>query len=338
MCRTMVSGVPSWLPGVTDAVWQWLMSLRVPGRPGWIRVSRRGGCLEPGERAGLGISCLALKTCWMLGLTPRLPLHELRGWIAHIQSFQRSRGRFAGFFEDRPVLRVADRNLGWFRRNVAVRRAETRQACATLLSVGGAPCYPVSRLPRTPDEVREYLAALDWSRPWEAGSHAGHLLFFYGLNAGLFPQASPDPSLLETGFGELDRLQDPETGSWHRHRPSAEQIINGAMKVLTGYAYLGEPFRYAERLIDTCLAAANDGHGCNHADAVYVLHRCAQATDYRRGDIEGFFADRLGMVLRFRREDGAFSFFPDGAQTTYYGVPISRATSMEPRYSSGRWS
>ena len=313
-----------WLSDLSNSVWRWLTQMRVPEHPGWVRFCQDGALLGPGERSGLGISCLALKTCVMLGLTSRLSQSELDGWIAHIRSFQTSTGRFAGFFEDPAVLQVVDRNAGWFKRDVATRRAETRQACATLLVIGSSPRYPVSQLPRTPEQVRKYIRRLDWNQPWGAGSHAGHLLFFYGLNARVFGQAEMAETLLPVVFSELDRLQDPETGSWYNRRPSPEQIVNGAMKVLTAYAFLDKPFRYPERLIDTCLAVANDEHGCNNADVIYVLHRCASCTPYRESEIQEYCVRRLEIAKRFRREDGAFSFFETGAQTSYYGVPVSR--------------
>lgn len=315
---------PPWLSDLSDNIWQWLTGLRVPGRPGWLRVCQDGALLEPGESAGLGISCLALKTSMMLGLTSRLPQGELAGWIEHIRSFQTSAGRYIGFFEDPGLLRIADHNAGWLRRDVDTRRAETRQACAALLLAESSPRYPVSQLPKTPKQVRKYIRRMDWTQPWSAGSHAGHLLFFYELNARLFGQAEMADALIPVVFSELDQLQDPETGSWYSCRPSPEQVVNGAMKVLTGYAFLGKPFRYSERLIDTCLAVTNDEHGCNNADVVYVLHQCARHTSYRQGDIRDYCARRLKIIKRFRREDGAFSFFEKGAQTHYYGVPVSR--------------
>ncbi len=313
-----------WLYDLSNKVWEWLTQRRVPSHPGWICFCRNGASLEPGERAGLGISCLALKTCVMLGLLSCFDDGELEGWTDHIQSFQAAKGRFAGFFEDAAVLRIADRNAGWFRRDVATRRAETRQACAALLSAGSSPLYPVRKLPETPEQVGNYIRKLDWTEPWGAGSHAGHLMFFYGLNARVFGQAETADSLLPVVLAELDRLQNPESGSWYSRRPSGEQIVNGAMKILSGYAFLNKPFPYPDRLIDTCLAAANDEHGCNNTDVIYVLHQCARYTSHRQADIRDYCARRLRTIERFRREDGAFSFFETGAQTSYYGVPISR--------------
>jgi len=313
-----------WLASLTDHVSDWMDKLKISGHPGWICPCLNGALLEPGEQSGLGLSCLALKTCVMLGLTSRLAAGALEGWIKHIQSFQTPDGRFAGFFEDPAVLRITDKKAGLFKQDISTRRAETRQACATLLSVGAAPLLPVAHLPRTPHQVRRYIRKLDWAEPWGAGSHAGHLIFFYELNARVFGETATADELLPVVISELDRLQDPESGSWYSRRPAPHQVVNGAMKVLTGYAFLDKPFRYAERLIDTCLAVANDEQGCNNADVIYVLHQCRSYTSYRKGDILDYCTRRLKTIEHFRREDGAFSFFETGAQTHYYDVPVSR--------------
>jgi hypothetical protein len=300
------------------------MDLSVPNHPGWVRFCREGALLEPSEKTGLGISCLALKTCVMLGLVARLLQGELEGWVNHIQSFQTEKGRFVSFFEDPAVLRVTDKRAGWFRRDILTRRAETRQACATLLSVGSVPLQPIAQLPRMSHQVRRYIQGLDWTEPWGAGSHVGHLLFFYELNARVFGETATADELLPVVISELDRLQDPESGSWYSRRPAPHQVVNGAMKVLTGYAFLNKPFRYPERLIDTCLAVANDDDGCNNADVIYVLHQCSHHTTHRREEILDYCIRRLKTVERFRREDGAFSFYGDRAQTNYYGASVSR--------------
>ena len=313
-----------WLIDLSENIYQFIMDLSVPNHPGWVRFCREGALLEPSEKSGLGISCLALKTCVMLGLAVRLPQNELKGWTQHIQAFQTEGGRFAGFFEDPAELRIVDKKAGWFKRDISIRRAETRQACAKRLSIGTASFHPVAHLPRKPHQVRHFIRELDWTEPWGAGSHAGHLLFFYELNARVFGETATADELLPVVISELDRLQDPESGSWYSRRPTPHQVVNGAMKVLTDYAFLNKPFRYPERLIDTCLAATNDDDGCNNVDVIYVLHQCSRYTTYRRDEILEYCIRRLKIVERFRRENGAFSFFEDRAQTSYYGVPVSR--------------
>ena len=314
-----------WLRRLSDEVWDWLEHMQIPGRPGWIRLCRSGALIEPGRRSGLGFSCLALKTCVMLGLVQRVPAPDLTAWISHIQRFQRRWGPLRGRFEDRSILDAVPARQATAEGRAATLRAETRQACATLLTAGARPFRRVSTgIPRTEDQVRAYIAALDWTQPWAAGSHAGHLLFFYGLHARYFNERHADRLLVRTVFQELDRLQDPVTGSWFSKRPSDAQVVNGAMKILTGYAFLKRPFLLSERLIDTCLAIPNAEHGCNNADVIYVLRECTRQTDYRCTEIQAWCRERVEVIRRFRQHDGGFSYAENTAQTNYYGAPVSR--------------
>ena len=309
-----------WLSTLSEQVWTWFSPLRIREQPGWVRFCHKGALLKPGPRAGLGISCLSLRLCAILGLLPRIPGDEFAQWIQYIQSFQQREGRFVGFFEDRSIFGIADRFLP----NIPVRRAESRQAYATLLSVGASPLQPVTQLPATPEEVRQYIHELDWTQPWGAGSHTGHLLFFYEMNGRVFGQTEAAERFIPLVLAELDRLQDPETGSWYTRRPAPHQMVNGAMKVLTGYASISKQCHYPERLIDTCLAVANEEDGCNNADIIYVLYQCSRYTNYRQEEILEYCASRVKKIERFRRHDGAFSFFENHSQTSYYGKRVSR--------------
>lgn len=314
----------SWLRDLGEMIWQWMERLRIPGKPGWIRFCEKGGVLQPGIRTGLGVSCLALKTCLMLGLERNLDCRELTAWTKHIRRFQNKGGRFPGYFEDRAVTRIADKKMGWFRKDVAVRRAETRQACATLLFAGETPKYPIGKLPESPRQVRDFLQGLDWSEPWAAGSHAGHLLFLYEINSRYFGMRETIEPLIEEVLSFLDNLLDPRTGSWHTGSPDHQQVINGAMKVITGYSLRGRTLKLPERLIDICLNSNRLETGCDMADAIYVLHECSKQTEYRRKDIREYCLKCIKEIRNFQLKDGAFSYFPNRAQKYYYGVQVSK--------------
>ncbi|MDA8168361.1 MAG: hypothetical protein M0Z59_01510 [Nitrospiraceae bacterium] len=302
---------------------EWLMTLRDPSRPGEFSFCRQGALFQPGPKAGLGISCLALKISSMLGCLDRFSADELEGWTEHISSFQSPSGRTAGYFEDDILLKELDGRAGWFRKDWAARRAETRQACAALMCTNSTPRFAISHLPDTAKKMKKYVRGLDWSQPWAAGSHASHMIFFLNLNARVFGQTEAKRLFLPVILEEIDRLQDPETGSWFSGRPPAEQVVNGAMKVITGYACLDKPFRHPERLIDTCLSAINDEHGCNNADIIHVLYHCGRYTSHRRQEIRDFAWKRLHTVRSFHQTDGGFSYFQGRAQTHYYGVRMS---------------
>jgi hypothetical protein len=273
----------------------------------------------------LGASCLTLKIAYQIGIWSQLTRKVRHGWIEHIRQFQR---KSTGFFEDPTLLKVADRNAGplWFKKkDMAVRRAETRQASAALLGVCSHPLYPVWKIPDTPRKVANYLSRLPWAkRPWHSGSHASHLAFFLKLNADLSNQQERYQELMPVILNYLDALQDPGTGSWSRASVPIHEQINTAMKILTIYRLLGDSFRWPERLIDLCLSERNDRDACNSVDVLFVLYESSQWTSYRGNEIMMFAEHMLDRIRRHFKLDGAFSFYPDRTNTTYYGVPVSK--------------
>lgn len=175
----MVSSIPKWLETLADEIWEWFLKIRIPEHPGRVRFCKEGDLFNPNKRAGLGLSCLALKTLYMLNLLDRLNPNELKGWISYIKSFQTIKGKTEGYFEDPALLKKLDQPLGPFlRRDWNVRRAETRQACAALLCANAKPAIPIKNIPKTPRGVRHFIHRLPWENPWAAGSHASHLMFF----------------------------------------------------------------------------------------------------------------------------------------------------------------
>lgn len=308
------------LDTLTASVWTWLSSAMDRENPGQVRFCLEGDLFRPDRKAGLGTTCLALKIMNILGLFERLPGAEREAWLSRIKGFQVGRGVQAGYFEDPGLLRKLDR---WWRRDWNVRRAESRQACASLLFAGSAPDHAFSFVPQTPDAVRTFVRSFDWDHPWHAGSHAGHLMAFLHVNARLFGRQEQATVCLSALKAELDRLQDPQTGCWHAGARSAGELVNGAMKVLSGYEFIGDSVRFPERIIGFALSVRNDHDACHHADLLYVLHQCARMTTHRRAEIEAVAAERLDLIAAHRRDDGGFSFYRDGSGRLYYGVQMS---------------
>jgi hypothetical protein len=312
------------LSALTSGIDDWLLSLNDPIHPGQVRFCRQGNLIEPSKLGGLGASCLALKISYQIRQWDRLDNTVRELWVAHVRSFQCKR---SGYFEDQTLLPIADRSTGWlcFKKDMGTRRAETRQAGAALLGVGSTPFYPVSRIPMSPTAVLKYLDGLPWdSDPWGAGSQCSHLAFFLKLNADVLNQHEPLQELLPVILKYLDDLQDFGTGSWFRGKPPLYQQVNAAMKVLTIYRLFGQPFRWPEQLIDLCLTVSENVDACHSVDVLFVLHECAVYTTHRRDEIRLFAEKMLTRIQHHHKSDGAFSFFPDYANTSYYGVPISQ--------------
>lgn len=316
----------NWLYALTDNIWDWLLSLRDERHPGMFRFCKTGATFQPSSKTGLGTSCLALKVCYQINRLATVKDSDLLQWIEYIQSFQREpEGKFAGLFEDKELLKVADKNAGWFREDIATRRAETRQACAALLCAGAIPKFPVLGLPNSRPEVLKYFSNLPWGTgPWHAASHVGHLVFFLKLNADFFGHKIAHEELLPIILEKLDSLQERETGSWFTGNPPRVQKINAAMKILLAYNVVGKSPRYAERLIGLCLEADSSGNACNDVDVLYVLYQSSRWTSYRINDIKAFAERKLAVIKNHHKKGGAFSFFPDRAGEYYYGVRVSR--------------
>ena len=109
----MSAGQPPWVRTLSDDVWQWFQAVHDKNHPGRVRWCLEGDLFMPGARAGLGASCLALKTLTMLGLLDRLEPGVLAAWVDHIKAFQTAEGEFRGYFEDPALLRQLDHRIFW---------------------------------------------------------------------------------------------------------------------------------------------------------------------------------------------------------------------------------
>ncbi len=316
--------IPSdWPNDLTDSIWGWLLSVRHKQHPGCFYYCRSDSNSTPSPKARLGLSSLALKIAYQINCLDRLSENEQQQWTDHIRSFQHwPWGRFAGLFEDKAITHELKASRTFAN---DVRRAETRQACAALLGAGSRPRWPIRAIPHTQRQVLSYIDGLPWHLPWGAGSQATHLVFFLKLNADLFGQGAAQQELVPAILAKFDELQDTETGAWFRGSTSPEQMVNGAMKVLTAYALLDKAFARPEKLIDFCLAVSNDQDACHNVDILYALYQCSRWTEHRRHEIQDFAARRVGIIRAHFKPDGAFSFFPEHTGTHYYGVRISDA-------------
>ena len=319
----------NWVYDLSDSIWNWLLSIRDEQHPGMFRYCKTGATFQPSLKRGLGTSSLALKVCFQINSLSKIKATDLLQWTEYIQSFQREPGDKSGtFFEDKGLLRAADwklRLLRWVRRDFSIQRAETRQAYAALLSAGAAPKFPVLGIPNSRAEVDKYFSSLPWrNNPWGAASHISHLVFLLKLNAECFGHRAAYEELLPFIFEKLDRLRDQETGSWFTGNQPEPQIINSAMKILLAYDLIDKPPQYAERLVDLCLKATTDDDACHSVDIIYVLYHCSRWTSHRIDDIRAFAEEKLELIKKHRKSDGAFSFFPDRSGDIYYDARMSR--------------
>lgn len=299
------------------------------------------------------MSCYANKLYYTLGLWDELSDGEQSSWIAYLQSFQVEdapvSSRQSGAYIDPPVIayhntaRLSTKQrikkmVKWVLRRqwrsipytYQVIAAETKQTIATLAQLNADSLIPYENFPKSPAAVHQYLNRFDWTTPWGAGAHFAVLCVYLRTQA---PRLVPDAqaqALIRAASDFITAKLDQASGSYFSgNTPAYGQLVNGAMKVLTGLDWLNIPIHKPERLIDTCLSQVPDDEGCYLVDTVYVLYRCQQQTDYRRKDIHGYLNAMLDMIaLHWVEQDGGFSYYINRSQMWYYGIPLTEGGAV----------
>ena len=318
-----------------ESVGLWLERMGEGLSPGRFRFCKTRSLVPSAGKRGQVATCFAAKSAWHTGVWHSWPSEVRNGCLQFIKSFQTPDGNFV----DQWLMH----NIGWGNRlslarrgrfkavladmrDVKVRavRAETRQSAATLTLLGERPKYPLPIIWQSESSVRSFVRSLDWSRPWGAGSHASHLVSFFVMNSKALEPLSSEYQMLEVAFEETDKFLDAETGTWGVGEVTPLQRINGAMKMLTAYAWAGRPIPYPERLIDYALTNTSGMDGCGVLDRLFVLQRAsAEVPGYRTVDLERLALDALEEIQGYRQGDGGFSFYPNRAQRLYYGAFVS---------------
>lgn len=318
--------IPDWVRNHRRRTWEWFQTVQVAGHPAWIRVCTKGDTFKPDDRAGLGFTALGFKLAQMLDFFSLAEGDLRQAMIDRIKSFQVAEGESRGYFEDPRLLRAVDRR-GLFRRakDMDARRAETRQAIVALKGEGAQPDIPLDFMFDTPDAIRAFIRGLPWdSNPWHCGSHCAHLMVFLRTNAELFGRTHQETNLLPIVIEELDHYYVPDLGSWFTGDPPPNQKINAAMKVYSGFDFIGKRAPGAEALIDFALDTAVEAGACNHVDLMYVLNVASKATDHRREEVRRVAFEALEPIREHIQPDGGLCYRMEGTQRHYYGAKVSR--------------
>ncbi|MBU0612608.1 hypothetical protein KKB10_01200 [Patescibacteria group bacterium] len=316
-----------WIENLKQDVPLFLDKLKVDNVPGFFHYSLSGDLYDDNIKWGLGNTVFATKIYYSLDLLDKLPVKERKAMANFIKSFQQKDGSlYDPLVKRKTFLRdklVGLRNLDYsnfFHKSTI--RAETRQAISALNLLEEGPEIPYLEFPKTKERVETYLINLDWEKPWGAGSHFSHLMFFLQNS-----NVNNKSELINYSVDWVNKLQDPKSGSWYKNEPSLQQKINGAMKVITGLKVVNKlNFQYPDKLIDLCLAAKHNEQACDNFNIVYVLKYCNQiSSEYKSSKIKEFAYDRLKIYHKYYYPKlGGFSFNQGQANTTYYDAKISR--------------
>jgi len=297
------------------------------------------GLTDDGKNLRLGPSCYALKIFYMLNLWDELSNDKKQQWINYINSYQVENSRFIqnsyidsgviNYYESnkaknlltdtlKAVLNVSQKyNFASSNKklNQAI-NADTKQAIATLHDVGARSEQPLKNKYKDPQEMLDYLNGLDWSNPWSAGGQYSSLCVY---------SVTQSYNFREELIKYSNKLVDKETGAYFNGKPSSSrEVINGAMKIISGLDWLDTEIHNPKRLIDFCLSNKPNAEGCDVVDYIYVLYKCSKQSNYRHKDIMKMFNEVLLLFEKLKFKDSGFSYFPSKSQTHYYGVNVSK--------------
>jgi len=306
---------------------------------GYIFKPALGGLTEYGELLSLGFSCYALKIYYMTSEWNKLNAEKKKEWRNYINSFQLSESDFPiNSFIDPYIVKgyknlPLKKNINYLIKgslnflpsfNFDSKRtdlqkainAETKQAVATLNEVGYRNEKEIESKYSDENILGHYLNSLDWSKPWSAGAQFSSICVFTETQKLNFYK------YLENF---ISKKANSDTGSYYSRLPSdPREVINGAMKVISGLDWLNIPIHYPKKLIDYCLSNQPVLEGCDVVDYVYVLYKCSSETNYRRSEINKLFEEIFNIISSlYVPEDGAFSYFVNKSQTHYYGIEIT---------------
>jgi len=311
-----------------EKVPQFLEKLKGKKVSGFFHYSLSGDLYGENIKWGLGNTVFAVKIYYTLNLLDNLSQKEKEAVANFIRSFQQKDGSIYD-----PVVKklssnrnklfaIKSANFGNFFHRQTI-RAETRQAISVLKLIEEKPSITYIDFPKTEKDIERYLPKLGWKKPWHAGSHFSHLIFFL-KNSNL----ENKEELINFAINWVNKLQNPKDGAWYKGGPSLQQSINGAMKIITGLRVAERiKFDYPEKLIDLCLKAKNDRHACDNFNIIYVLKYANEITNfsYRYNEIKEFALNRLEIYRRhYFPEFGGFSFLPNRANIYYYGAKITK--------------
>lgn len=298
------------------------------------------GLTKEGRSLRLGFSTYGLKLYYMLGLWEPLSNKKKNEWCDYINSFQKNTNNlpknsyidselhnFYKSFDIQEMFKDSAKNLikllgkkNYDSRNTKFKKAinaETKQAIATLYQVGFKNKEPLEDTFYSENLLNSYLNNLDWSKPWTSGAQFASLCVYSKTQSFDY-----EPILLK--FSE--KILDSETGSYFIQKPKhTREVINGAMKIISGLDWLEHEIHHPTKLIDYCLNNKPILEGCDVVDYIYVLYKCSKQTDYKKREINLVLMSLFHEIkLLYSKLDGGFSYFKNKSQTHYYGVPVSK--------------
>ncbi|MFX0022753.1 MAG: hypothetical protein ACFE9S_10525 [Candidatus Hermodarchaeota archaeon] len=324
----MVRDQTNWLYDLKPKIISFLRMMKC--EDGFYKYSLSGDLYDQTHYWGLGNTVFAIRLLKMFDSLDQIDLIHTKKFVFSFQKkdghiyddFLHKKALFYNFLSCMKNLDIKNIN----RKNEKL--AESRQAFSLLFSINSPPPLPFLNFPKNTDSIDLYLSSFNWKKPWHAGSHFSHLVFFLFYMKKYYPDHFEYNStkLISYAIDWIDKLQ-MDDGSWYNGKTTLREKINGAMKIVTGFNVINQKIEAPQRLIDLALVATNDRHACDNFNVTYVLYNCAKQLNfkYRQDEILNFFFDRLSLYKEHYHEKiGGFSFFPNKTNIYYYKAKVTR--------------
>ena len=293
-----------------------------------------------GSKLSMGFSCYAAKILIMTGQWDNFSEQDKLKWRDYFYNFQNSIDiNYKNYFIDQNLYDYFNKYFSQFSgkfilkniKNIILRQktssinqhifktinADNKQAISTMSEMNFQIRDRIDLSLNNHQNISNYLNSYDWGNPWDAGAQFSSIAVY--------------DSIFNLGEGDellkfIEKKVDILTGSYFdKHPANPRQVINGAMKVITGLDWLNFPIHYPEKLIDYCIGNKPEFEGCDLVDYVYVLYKCSQQTEYKKDKVIEVLKEILDYIriLYFESKKG-FSYFQNKSQTHYYGIKISQ--------------
>ncbi|PLX21814.1 hypothetical protein C0584_01780 [Candidatus Parcubacteria bacterium] len=317
-----------WIFNLQKEVPVFLNELKSELTPGFYKYSLSGDILSDKKKWGLGNTVFAVKLLYTLGVLNNYSTTDKKILSNFILNFKDKNGMFYDnnllrkSFLRKKLSAIKNRDLANFF-NKKTKIAETKQAISTLKLLNVHISSPEKIVPNNFQEISKYLNNLDWSKPWGAGSHFAHLCFFLN-NSDLKNKRQ----LIDYAINWVNNIQKND-GFWYTGKPSTQQKINGAMKIIRGLTFAGyKSFQSPKKIIDGCLKAKNDSQACDNFNVIYNIYKANEVVEgnYRQDEIRRFASDRIKIYKNYyHQKKGGFSFHLNKSGFYYYGTIITKA-------------
>jgi len=193
--------------------------------------------------------------------------------------------------------------------------SESRQAISGLINLDYKPIK--CNVDKYFNKPLYFMGDEKWKNPWAAGAHLSHYLFFCKLNN--------RQDLIDDILKELKKYK--KDNGWYFGNPKTKVIINGIMKVFTGFDIINKEVeeQMGRNIIDFLLENNDSRGGCGIYDYIYVMTKCMDVTkDYRLDECKKVLYGLYIFCKDHQQEDGGFKYHNDtDAAHKYYGQNIT---------------